>query len=125
MEQHPGALARYWPIIQPALTYGGILLFLWLFLRLFGGHIKEFIEDVVGEIISIATAGWSLAFINAMGTILLFILIVLLMVDAKFDFLYGVTPPPEYQHLMEIALIGFLIFAFGVILIFSIALSKT
>jgi hypothetical protein len=117
------ALAPVWSVLAPYSPYIVALLFLWIFVRVAGSHVLEVLEAVFDEVRAVLV-GPTLKQMNLIGTLLLFILVVLFILDGTLEFLFGGHVPPADHQLFEHALIAFCVFLFGVIFVISVALAR-
>jgi hypothetical protein len=88
------ALAPVWSVLAPYSPYIVALLFLWIFVRVAGSHVLELLDAVFDEFRAVL-AGPTLKQMNLIGTLLLFILVVLFILDGTLDFLFGGHVPPQ------------------------------
>jgi prolipoprotein diacylglyceryltransferase len=102
-------LHKYLPYLVALIIFA---LFMWLY----GAHVGHSLRDLFREVKSLATGHPFPAGMNFVGGILLFILVIVLFADAKFDFIYAGSSGTAVDMRLEHVLFAALVFYFRNIL---------
>lgn len=121
-------LATAWsntkPYFDVVFPYVVALSFLWAFIRLSYGHIANLIQLVFDEIRHVVQLQPTRKSLNLLGTIFLFILVCLFLLDASLEFLFGKTVATEQVAFYNNILRASLVFGFGVLFVVSVSVAR-
>ena len=110
--------------LHPYFPYLIALFIFWLFTRMYGGHVSHFIRDLFAEIRALATGRPFVAVVNFIGGVMLFAVIIFLIGEARFDFIYGGSPSPGDVAFKEHAMYAALAFFLGLYFLLCVALTR-
>lgn len=117
-------LDSFKPYFDIAFPYIIALAFLWLFIFVSHGPITHLVKLIFEEIRSVIQLNPSRKTLNLFGTIFLFVLVFLCLLDASLEFLYGRRVPTEQIALYNNIIRAVLVFGFGVLFVVSVNVAR-